>query len=38
MLKNPIKKGFFIVYKWTKVQKVDSPKSEGLRFPLYLVS
>jgi hypothetical protein len=31
MLKNPMKKkGFFIVYQRTKVQKVGGPKNEGV--------
>jgi hypothetical protein len=29
MLKNPMKKRFFIIYKRTKVQKMGSPKNEG---------
>jgi hypothetical protein len=31
MLKNPMKKRFFIVYQGTKVQKVGNPKNERVR-------
>jgi hypothetical protein len=30
MLKNPMKKWFFIIYQRIEVQKVGSPKNEGV--------